>query len=996
MKSRTLPIPCALVLALFCASPGLAQKSDAQIGDDIAFAKGLAKEWGFVGLATDVIERIEREGVPTRQRERLGVTKCEIFEVGALNERDRVRRNELFRQALEAYKEFIDGNPLSESRPEAESGFVRISSAYARSIEISMEDVVGAEVDALRARRIEVLTAAVAKTGDLIDELNAVPVDDRSEAQKRDLYELKLNRGQMLLDIGRTQENGTFSFEQARQILEELVFDSGEGTPTSLRAYDMIGQVYAAQEEWTLARDFFQAVVDMAIPPDPVAWRTMIEENELEQADKEKRWLFVELSTEGLCDALGALGQTETACRYALHLYNTQKREGFSFSKQLGYPSLLAAARTLLDSGGWIAGSLTSGDAEWFADEDAAKAAVASRRNRYSAADVALRIAQQVNTENRGNVLQIHAQKLISEVIARSGVEVAPAVLFEAADGDYHEKNDVAALAGFRRVLGALDGKDVATRTEFGPKTFFRMGRTFERMGLELEAAMAFREGCTTWQGDPEYDSPNAQGFYRVMQSVQRGTPGDTVMRSLYQQSETLAATLVAADADEINFQKGERARRAGSWDEAIDVYGKISKSGNSYEKGLVWIAVCTLRKGEVDAAERLLMDYLQRFIADPINDPGSSQVRQVKRQDAVTTALFYRGFIAAKRAEASAQADLVAGVGDPALWRRVIELLDGYYKDYPDQTSYTPMTLQMVMSAHLALEEIDAAKVAYGHLIEEYEDSKQAGPASIQFYKTLEGRRARAIEQGDAPRARELLREMATLLQLGNKTASTPSYPNLSMEARHWMELGEWALAEPILKNVVAKFGAQAELEKDLRKYRLPELAHTLLELQKASEAYPILKELVADSRDLPSKQTVLDYCRSITGWVSGEAFNMQFVPGAGTTEAEFQGAVDTLDKVANSVEKWECEWYAYKFQIAYAFYVWATAEGGPKDSRKLESVKNQLAPLQLELGSQFQGGKGVPGVDANCDAAPPELAALYGGEVLRQRYVWLWQKAQ
>ena len=487
-----------------------------------------------------------------------------------------------------------------------------------------MEDAVGDVVATLREKRIAVLTGAVVKTGELISELKAIPSDDRSEEHKRKLYELMLNRGRMLLDIGRTQEDGTFNFEQANQTLEELVFTVGEGTPPALRAYDLIGQVYAAQEDWMAARDFFQAVVEQAIPTgydpktdksDEAEWKKMIDEFELGPGDKEKRWLFVELSTEGLCDAMTAMGDTAGACRYALHLYNTQKREGFSFSKQLGYPSLLSAARTLLDSGGWVGGTLGSGDTRWFASEEEAEKAVSSRRKRFPAADVALRIAQQVNSENRGNVLQVRAQKVIAEVIARSGAEVATDVLYEAAEGDYNERNDVPALAGFRRVLRSLEGKDAAARTEFGPKTFWRLGRTYQRLDMQLEAALAFREGCTAWVGDPEYDSPNAQGFYKAMETVLRTCPGDQLIKDLYEQSENLAAQFVEASKDDILYTQGDKARRKKDWPAAIEKFGQVSPSGNSYEKALVWTAVCHFRSGNADEAKRLLTEYMARSV---------------------------------------------------------------------------------------------------------------------------------------------------------------------------------------------------------------------------------------------------------------------------------------------------------------------------------------------------------------------------------------------
>ena len=71
-----------------------------------------------------------------------------------------------------------------------------------------------------------------------------------------------------------------------------------------------------------------EAVIEQALPSDPEVWTTMVQGNGLGPADKQQRWLFVELSTAGLCESLMATGDLAGACRYALHLYNTQKRDG--------------------------------------------------------------------------------------------------------------------------------------------------------------------------------------------------------------------------------------------------------------------------------------------------------------------------------------------------------------------------------------------------------------------------------------------------------------------------------------------------------------------------------------------------------------------------------------------------------------------------------------------------------------------------------------------
>ncbi len=978
MRSRrSAAVTCVstILLGLFTSLPAFSQKSEAEIQDDIAFAKGLATEWGFVDLAGEVIKAIEREGVSRKTKESLGVAKCEIYAQAAIAERDRLLRNDLFEQAVSAYESFLEDNPNSESAAEAESRYINTCSSFARSLEIAMEEAVGEAAEALRVRRVEVLTAAVQRTGTLIEELMAVR--SPSEAQKRERGSVMLMRGRMLMELGRSQEDGEFSFQQAHLILEEVVFDQGEGSPNALRAYDLIGRVYGAQQDWEQASIYFEAVIEQALPSEPKAWAEMIKELELGPADKEQRWLFVELSTTGLCESLMATGNVPGACKYAMHLYNTQKREGFSYSTTLGYPSLLAAARTLLDSGGTIGGNFSRGDGVWYAtDQDAADDGV-SKRNRKTTTEVALIIAQQVVAENQGNVLQVRGQKLIADITSRPGAVVDPSVLYEAAEGKYNNKENEPALAAFKLVLAALQDKDRATQLEFAPKTFYRMGRAYQRLDRHLEACIAFREGCTTWLGDPEYDAFNAKGFYDSAQAVQRNAPGDVTVKALYDQSEEIASRIGEEDRDEILFKQGEKKRRIEKdYDGAIAKYQQVNRAAISYEKALVNVGVCKFRQGKKDEAHPIFVDYLEKFVTDDLNSTGGSASKEGKRRDAMATAGFYRALIE-------------YGRGDYA---EVIKNTRDYYETYPEQNSLAPWTMRLVGNSLSKTGKVDEAKAYLQTALGLYPDNKHVATFAIEFYKELK----KQYEATTGEEQLTILREMAELLAIGNKAATKPSFDNLRAESKHWYDLQEWSRAKVVLENLLTEFGGNPDHQSDIVSYVQPDLAHVLLELEEVAEANAILSGLVTSLEKKPSKRTLLDYTRSVTGWLKGDALNIEIVLGAGTTEEEFKDVTEKLNSMANGVEKkWTCEWYELKFRLAYAYHVWATGEGGPQDSRKTDTAKSQLNALVQDLGSEFKGSSDVPGVGQKCDDDPERASAL-GSEILRRRLVWLWKKVQ
>ncbi len=952
-----------------------AEKGEAQVQDDIEFAKGLAREWGFVDLAGQVIRQIEKAGVSSKTGEKLGVVKCDIYAQAAVTERDRVKRNELFELAVAAYEDYLKKNPNSAAAAEAEADYISTASSFAKSLQISMEEAIGEEAEALRARRIDILTTAGSRTEDLINGLKAI--EEPSEAQKRECGNMMLMRGRMLLELGRTQgKAGTYSFDIAHQILEEAVFYAGEETPTALRAYDLIGQVYGAQADWDSSAIYFEAVIEQALPTDPKLWTKMVDELELGQQDKDQRWLFVELSTAGLVEAKMAAGDVEGAMRYALHLYNIQKKEGFEYST-MGYKSLLTVGSALLDAGGVIGGKTSRGEGKWYPSRDAAKEAGISKRNIISTTDLALKIGQQVVAENQGSVLQIHGQKLMASVLSRPGVVVETSVLYEAAEGKYNARENHDALVAFRVVLASLEGKDKATALEFAPGTYFRMGRTYQRLDRNLEAAMAFREGCTTYVGDPEYDPGNSKGFYKSMQALARNAPGDALIKQMLEESQKLAADLSKGDADQINFDLAERARSNKKYDAAISKYKLISKSAIDYEKALVNIAVCTYRLGQKDEGYRLFVDYLENFVTDTLNSTGDSDAKAAKRKDAMATALFYRALHESSKAQYE---DVIAHVRD-------------YYVTYTDQTSLAPWTMRMVGEAMMHTGKIAEAKQYLQIALDTYPDNKHVTKFATGFYKEL---KRQYNEETDEEKKVTLLREMAELLAISNRVASKASFSNLRAESNHWYDLGEWEKARLVLEKIITKFGDDPEREKEMVSYVKPDLAHVYLAQHKVAEAHAILSELVASLVKKPSKSTLIDYTRSVTGWVEGDSTDIQVVPGAGATPEDFKDATDKLNSLAASVDsKWTCEWYYFKFMASYGYYVWATGEGGPQDSKKRSTVKKQLDVLVQELGPQFKGKAGVDGVGKSCDD-DEKFASELGNDVLRRRLVWLWSKVQ
>ena len=700
-------------------------------------------------------------------------------------------------------------------------------------------------------------------------------------------------------------------------------------------------------------------------------------EQELDQAAKEQRWLFLELSSADLAEAHASAGDVDTAMLYALHFYNTQKREGFSFSPSLGYPTLLGVARSMLDAGGYIGGNLASGEAQWYATEEAAREDH-SRRNVSSAADLALSIAKQVKDDNKGNILQLHAQKLISEISSLPGVVVDPDLLFDAAQGQYYDEAYPEAIEGFKRLLATIADEDAATKTLYGPKVLWWIGRSFQRMERPLEAALAFREGVTTWQGDPQYDAQNASDFYRMIEQVRSRAPEAQAYTALFREAENLAARYNTGDKNDILFDQAERLRKEQKYEEAIAKYKEIEPGSDTYERGLVGIAESTLRLGQAAEAEDLFRQYVEEYVPDPKNSVEDSPIKQARRNEAMAKAEFYRGYIAFKHAEANPSEEA---------WQRVIDLVADYHEKYPDQTSLAPWCMSMATQAYLALGDTDKARAHNAKLAELFSDSQWTAITAVRFYNTLKEQKGAAEKAGNTELAMELELEMAKLLELGHEMSSPANFDNLRAESRHWMVLSNWEKAEPILRKLTT-FEDKAE---DIARYVKPDLAHALLAMRRTGEALEVLEPLVADDAEpQPSKETVIAYCRAVTGWLEPEGNRMQVIPGAGTEPAQYDKVIQLYDKLDELPDSWTCEWLAYKFMIPYAYHVWATGEGGPKDSSRRDSARNQLQLLTSEIATTFDL------VDERCAEAGPEVHAVHGPGSLRAKFRWLWERVQ
>ncbi|MFT5688731.1 MAG: tetratricopeptide (TPR) repeat protein [Planctomycetota bacterium] len=946
---------------LGCLVTGIdAQKrSDEQMEADIEYARGLAQRYRFVDLAEELIVELESGRTSAPMAIKLGLAKCDIYAEGARRESDPPLRRELYDKALAAYAEFLDSNEFADERPQAERSFVDLSNAYSLVIERDLESAVGEDAEALRVRMGEVLDEGVKRTGTLLDAF--ADSSELNSSEKEEKWRLMLNMAQLRITQGNLSSTGTFLFNEAETILEELAVDAGETSGWGLNAYLLTSKSMLAHGAYEDAAAYAEFVVDLLIPAskeirDDQGW------DQIPQELKQARWEIVERGTPTLIEAYNLAGDRKTAVHWGLSAYNNWKEYGFDLTPR-GSLAILALGDTLVDLGGWVGGSTTQGNLAWFEGEtEMNDAGFTNRRETRRGVDLALSIAQEVNQTNKGNILQVYAQALIKRVRDVPGVQLDPSILYEAAEGTFYEKDYPAAIEALHGVMLSLQSRDDATRTEFMPKVHSFLGRSYAGLDRDLEAALTHREGVLSWNGDAEFDSRNAQLYYTAIGRVLNASGGDEQIQAMRLEAETLVQKF-SKDEGEITWRQAERAYGEKDYAGAREKYLAVEPTSDNYDKALAKAALCLYKTGDFVRAAEEFAKFVDEYAVNPANAPTTGG-GSASRAQALTQSVFYLGRIAFEAQD----------------WATTITRLDNFNVEHPGQDSYSVNALYMVVLAHLRSTppNFEAARSVHTVMVEEFRDNVATGRAALQIYGVLSENYTAAEAAGTVDALPKLRRDMAEMISLSNSLQSTPAWDNMRRETSLWSELEEWELAEAIARRTAE---VHADRDEDLRRHVIPDLGHALLRQKRVAEAFEALDPIVPDpdSETKGAPGPVLDWCLAVTGWVEGTSTQMAEVPGIGNAENFLKASKHLLSLEQRAIarsDKWSCEYLAARLDRAYCYYRW-----GQIDSAHLAVAKSQIEFLQGELGPRIDAG-----LEKRCN----------GDDTVQKRLLWLYSKVR
>jgi len=922
---------------------------------EIEFARGLAEDWGFAELAQQVVDGLAAKAGTPREQAELELLRCELFASSA--RRAVLQRADLARRAIEGYGVFADRNAgdaaLADLTRTAQLAFVREATARASELALELED--DASSDALRGELAACADDALQRSLALVDALSHKAAAQRSDADARQLHELLLARGELGLDLSRAQPDSAAALAQARTAFGQVLETAGETSPFGLRAKSGLAEVDRRLGRFEQAARSFEDVVEFAVPRDATIWSAA--RAKLSRTELETRFAFVQLATAGLVDSLAAAGRKPQALAWGLHFVNLWKREQLELQRPFGDLSVLAVARVLLDAGRPMGSEWLAVRSKWFAAETDAATAAASDEAR--ALDLALALAKAVEDRNRGFPLGNRARSLIEGVLAQTGIEFAPKILLESAQVALTAAEIERATERIERALDALEHSEPAVQQRLGAKVLGLLGRCQQSAHRPLEATQSFVTALERYAGNPEDDRVNARDLYATVRTLRSERGADPHVEQLAQHAEELAARHDPLVAGELAFGRAERAFAEERYEEAAGLFEAVPPQAREFEKARAFAGACAVHLGQLERAESLLGDYLDRYLPDPANALGAGDSeRRARRAEAEAIAVFHRGWCAFELAQ--------RGAGAPQ-WERAAALLDGFDTRFPAQSSYAPAALCRALVGYERLGRAADSRRLRATLIEHFPGDPWTATALGEVYRGLE----RQLEQASDPSAkRALVREMAEVLRALNGATDAPAYANLALEADRWLELPDWTAAEDVLARTAQRFASERpdDVERDL----LPKLGEARLHLGDARGAVAVLAPLVESGR--ASRHTLQTHARALGGWVEalpstdgGGELQIVAHPGSGGEEGA-RKALELLGQLASQAEPWSADWLECEFDRLVAEL--CLAESDPATREALRGELGLLAS-EIHLGPRFEH---------------PNLSAD-----LRQKFLWL-----
>ena len=929
------------VLLAFALAPQ-EEEGNVALRQEAAFARALTFELGFDDLAEVVLDEALTEA-SGKDRSVLLFARCDVRKLAAQRATDSSELLAALGSAGEAYAEFLATDPPEDLADQARISMGEVAFQYGSALKIHFDatDPPAEEKQALRIQAEEVFKPALAGMNLVIADWEGMDDGEEKDSTKFTVYFPGLfYRALIFYYWGLIYPPGSFErTENTRQALERLESFAllvGDASRAGFLAYKHMADTYVLRGELEDAEAFYEHVIESGVPEDA---------DSMTAAEVDGRQAVVQAAYLGYLRMLLDNNRLDDARRLGDTFLVWVDNEGVILNQD-GYRVQLQSARAKVLEGAY---------------------------------SEAIELAQRVARENPRSQLLLEASEVMSQAIAAAppGFPIELKVLYDAAYGSFFNKKDAQAIGGFLQIIPRLGTTGQAD--EFGPGSYYYLGRAYQRSGDSLLAAAAFQAGYERFPDDEDTSGRLAKAWMTLAEQFRNGVPGDPVLDTFYNDAvnavtassgegapdaalwrKCLSDYNAAKDAGREGRGKGagtpEGKAALAALDRALESFGAILPESRYYEQALVHLGMCEYRKMDWDPsagarAFRHFDDYLETYVPNPEHNPADARGRKV-RSDMSSQAAFYRGQVRYKQGRA----------GDDSAWEELIRLYADYRELYPEQADYGAATMANRCEAFLRVGKLQEATAEYeamlGAGVSDSRIAQAAGFLSSEHYNRFEAQQADGNEQV----AKSHLEASANYLREANTRTSRPRWQNLQREARMRLDLGEFQTAEQLFRSILDQFAEDRTFDETSRFFVRVGLVDSLLAQDKAAQAQPVIDELLEER---PTNLTVIQQAVKVkVGWPVIRDGVIVEVPGVGTAEAfdEAEVLVLTLNQLAeaeatrNDVSKWEYPdfWHA-RFQQAYLLYQRSRVDTSYRGSHA--DLIDSLERLAPELGGDVAG---------------------------------------
>ena len=877
-------------------APSVQAQSQDKFARELKFIKGLAKNWGFIALASEHLEELRKEAQAEPGSQRiLAQVDAEILYHGAKRMRDLPKKQATLRKALESFDDYI-----AQYGDDAESAEVRAT--YAEACEFYgrfLSDSISIEKDPdkkkiLEDEALDIFIKGIKASNEAMAALEGKK--DSSTKAKVAYYLSWMRKGTIQREWAKTIENDRKTkAEEAIETLEDLAMEAGEETALGMKA-----MLEGSVATWVLGN--IEEATEMFVETnESIVERLADVGNPLPASTALLLFRFLEQSYYNLTAIYLQSGQTDEIIAAIDKYLGEKKKFGYETGLKHGDMLLLNGAEALFSTG------------------ETAKREEALDRARWIA------------KRHMADFVGLKAKNLIKEIISgASGATVSAEALFQAADGDYLAKKYEDAIRGFKRVLRNLTKAE--DQKTYGLKAWAKIGNSFFLRKRYLEAFFAFKAGIEAYgAGAPDRKKTQVIDYMtRVARLKKRETAGDAAMAKLVDIALAIQMRSGGSSANQAFWNKAEGARQDQKFTDAVASYSRIKKDYFKYELARVRIGVCQYYMKENDAVKRTFDKYFT-YIKDPLNEPeGANRLaKTTSRLQAIAEARFYLGRIVVD-----------ASRKEPAKLKDVVTQFRGFRKMYQTVPSLGIRADFYLIRALVGLEKLEDAEAAYKSLRKDHAKNREVSMLAMELFgarQTL----VKALKtemiatKGDSKGAKtnklknRFRVESAKALAFGKSYMDEMRVPNfevLRMAASMAQDIEDWDLAALFLEKIVKVHGTNEKYERRIDQFVKPEYAKILLEKHDWRQASALLQDAIAARpRSLPLKRLM---ARALGGWSElDDKGRLRVLPGRGkgaTKKGEpddYMAAYYLLFKdysnyIKAKYDKYTLPWYQFKFE--------------------------------------------------------------------------------